>query len=94
MASYCRVVCAAQSTTPLPPVAGVREARSPGIDPGGGRMGEDSEVVGTYLGVDVRFRDVWADDLEREFAVIRRILDDYPYIGMVSQRGARARRRA
>lgn len=57
-------------------------------------MGEESEVVGTYLGVDVRFRDVWADDLEREFAVIRRILDDYPYIGMVSQRGVRARRKA
>ena len=39
--------------------------------------------VGTYRGVDVKFRDVWAENIEEEFAVIRRILEDYPYIGMV-----------
>ena len=43
----------------------------------------DSEVVGTYMGVEVKFRDVWQDNLEQQFEVIRNILDDYPYVGMV-----------
>lgn len=43
---------------------------------------EDPEVVGTYMGVKVKFRDVWQDNLEQEFEVIRNILDDYPYVGM------------
>ena len=43
----------------------------------------DSEVVGTYMGVEVKFRDVWQDNLEQQFEVIRNILDEYPYVGMV-----------
>ena len=42
----------------------------------------DSEVVGTYMGVEVKFRDVWQDNLEQQFEVIRNILDEYPYVGM------------
>lgn len=44
----------------------------------------DPEVVGTYRGVPVKFRDVWQDNLEQEMETIRNILDDYPYVGMVS----------
>jgi hypothetical protein len=35
--------------------------------------GSLTETVGKYRGVDVKFRDVWADNLEQEFSVIRRI---------------------
>jgi hypothetical protein len=52
--------------------------------------GSLTETVGKYRGVDVKFRDVWADNLEQEFSVIRRILDDYPYIGMVRRPSHRA----
>ena len=40
-------------------------------------------VVGVYKEVEVIFRDVWEDNLEEEFAVIRRIVDKYPYVSMV-----------
>ena len=52
--------------------------------------GSLTETVGKYRGVDVKFRDVWADNLEQEFSVIRRILDKYPYIGMVRRPSHRA----
>jgi len=39
-------------------------------------------VVGVYKEVEVIFRDVWEDNLEEEFAVIRRIVDKYPYVSM------------
>ncbi|GAB4861825.1 hypothetical protein Ancab_037081 [Ancistrocladus abbreviatus] len=33
-------------------------------------------------GDSVHFREVWNDNLEEEFGLIRRIVDDYPYIAM------------
>ena len=42
-----------------------------------------TEVVGTFKDVDVKFRDVWQDNLEEQFEVIRGILEEYPYVGMV-----------
>ena len=38
---------------------------------------------GSTLQPDVKIRDVWADSLEDEMAIIRDLVENYPYIAMV-----------
>ena len=39
--------------------------------------------AGEYKGVEIKFVDVWRSNIHEEFAIIRTILEKYPYVAMV-----------
>lgn len=47
-----------------------------------GRLGAKGSEPGALCTANLCIREVWEDNLEAEFALIRKVVDDYPYIGM------------
>lgn len=46
--------------------------------------GNGMQTGKTIKGETLRVREVWDDNLEAEFAIIRSIIEEYPYVAMVS----------
>lgn len=59
---------------------------SSGSSGNGGFVGANSNAVAkydfTYQGQSLEMRNVWAENVEEEMAVIRKVIEDYPYVAM------------